>query len=282
MNRLNQLVYVRFAPGDLICEEGQMPVYLDEIRNEKFRITADLRNIDQQSASASWDANARALRQYQMQTVAMLDVLQLFRQQAAKSLHVFYGEVSCVLLDILIALEQHFPEYLARDIYMPEAYARHVVTQLEPRVRALEKQLLDKKADRELVRLIFAPLRQPAGQLTFGTIMYYRRLVQDLQTQQPLRHMTVNERIHHILYAYNFNSPELFRYTTRMLRRKVSQLRTLQEKKALLIWYGKELKNMPANEYALHHGKGSIRGQLQEWIKEEKLFLHTLFTTWSS
>lgn len=282
MNRLNQLVYVRFAPGDLICEEGQMPVYLDEIRNEKFRITAALRNIDQQSAGTSWDANARALRQYQMQTVAMLDVLQLFRQQAAQSLHGFYGEVSGVLLDILIALEQHFPEYLARDIYMPEAYASLVLAQLEPRVRALEKHLLDKKADRELVRLIFAPLRQPCDQLTFGMVMYFRRLVQQLQSEEPQRHMTVSERVHHILYVYNFNSPELFRYTTRMLRQKVSQLRTLQEKKALLIWYGKELKNMPANEYALHNGKGSIRGQLQEWIKEEKLFLHTLFTTWNS
>ncbi|RPD38104.1 hypothetical protein [Chitinophaga barathri] len=282
MNRLNQLVYVRLVPGDLICEKGQMPVYLDEIRNEKFRITADLRSIDQQAAAGSWDANVRALRQYQMQTVAMLDVLQLFRQQAAQSLHVFYGEVSGVLLDILIALEQHFPEYLAKDIYMPEAYARHVTAQLEPRIRAAEKYLTDKKTDRTLVRLIFQPLRQPGAQLTFGMVMYYRRLVQDLQAQESLRHMDINERIHYILYTYNFNSPELFRYSTRMLRQKVSQLRTLQEKKALLIWYGKELKNMPANEYALHNGKGSIRGQLLEWIKEEKLFLHTLFTTWDS
>lgn len=282
MNRLNQLVYVRLAPGDLICEEGQMPVYLEEIRNEKFRITADLREIDLRSAPGCWDVNARALRQYQMQTVAMLDVLQLFRQQAARSLHDFYGEVARVLLDILIALEQHFPEYLARDIYMPDAYAQHVITQLEPRVRAVEKQLLDKKADRELVRLIFHPLRQQGAPLTFGAAMFYRRLLQDLQTQETLPHLSIDERIHYILYAYNFNSPELFRYTTGMLRQKVAQLRTLQEKKALLIWYGKELKNMPANEYALYHGKGSIRGQLQDWIKEEKLFLHTLFTTWNS
>ena len=282
MNRLNQLVYVRFAPGDLICDEGQMPVYLKELRSEKFRITADLRNIDEQAVKESWEANARALRQYQMQTVAMLDVLQMFRQQAAQSLHGFYGEVSCVLLDILIALEQHFPEYLAKDIYMPEAYARHVIAQLEPRVRAAEKCLLDKKADRELVRLIFKPLRQPDAQLTFGMAMYYRRLISDLQLQQAPRHLDIDERIHHILYAYNFNSPELFRYSIRMLRQKVSQLRTLQEKKALLIWYGKELKNRPANEYALYRGKGSIRSLLEEWMNEEKLFLHTLFTTWES
>jgi hypothetical protein len=282
MNRLNQLVYVRFAPGDLICEEGQMPVYLDEIRNEKFRITADLREIDQRSAPGGWDVKARALRQYQMQIVAMLDALQQFRRQAAQSLHDFYGEVSCVLLDILIALEQHFPEYLARDIFMPDAYAHHVVTQLEPRVRETEKQLLDKKADRRLVSLIFRPLRQAEAPLTFGAVLFYRRLLQDLQTQDTLPHLSIDERIHYILYAYNFNSPELFRYTTGMLRQKVAQLRTLQEKKALLIWYGKELKNMPANEYALYHGKGSIRGQLQDWIREEKLFLHTLFTTWNS
>ncbi len=158
MNRLNQLVYVRFAPGDLICDERQMPVYLKELRSEKFRITADLRNIDQQAANESWGSQCARCGNTRCKRWPCWMCCNFFRVSRQPSRCIgFYGEAACVLLDILIALEQHFPEYLAKDIYMPEAYARHVIAQLEPRVRAVEKSLLDKKADRELVRLIFKP-----------------------------------------------------------------------------------------------------------------------------
>ncbi len=104
----------------------------------------------------------------------------------------------------------------------------------------------------------------------------------DLREPASHYYMDPEEQTLFILFAHNFNCPDTLRYTTAALRNRTAALRTLQEKKGLLSWYEKELRHLPSTDCSLHPGKGSIRDQLLEWIKEEKQFMHNLYTTSNS
>lgn len=279
MDILNQLVYARLMPAQLSANPADLPGLLGEIRAAKLRITARLLELDRQSDSP---ASAIAIRRYQLQFVAVVDVLHFFQLQAGPRLQDFYREAAALVMELIMALEQYFPEHLAKDLFLPGPYAGHILSQQASRMRDTETALLENSIDPALVSIIFHPMRRADAQPTFGTASFYRRLLRDLREQDHLYYMDPEERTLFILFSHNFNCPDLLRHATTILRNRIAALKTLQEKKGLLSWYEKELRHLPSNEYALFPGKGSIKDQLLQWIKEEKQFMHNLYTTWNS
>ncbi|AWO02095.1 hypothetical protein DLD77_10510 [Chitinophaga alhagiae] len=277
MNKLNHLIYEHFAPGVLAVSAEKRHTYLREVRAEKMKITAAMRELSQQGAP--WEYKAQALRRYQVQVVLLLDALEQYHHHADPAVKAFYTEASTILEELLIALEQHFPEYLAQDVFMPKGYVAQVVRQLEERFRDTEKYLCDRRVDRRLLELVIRPLNRQHLYITFGMVMYYRRLLLELRENVHPFITDLTERVHYTLHQYNFNSTDYFMYCTAQLRKKVSRLRTLQEKKGLLSWYEKELRNMNSHGVSLFPGRGGLREQMLTWLREEKYFLQTLLTT---
>lgn len=165
---------------------------------------------------------------------------------------------------------------------MPKGYLRQVVRQLEERFRETERHLCGRKVDKALLELVFKPLSHQHMMITFGMVMYYRRLLAELKENVHPYITDLTERVHYTLYQYNFNSTEYFMYCTAQLRRKVVPLRTLQEKKAMLSWYEKELQQMNTHGVSLFPGKGGLREQMLAWLREEKHFMQQLLTTYES
>ncbi|RPE14231.1 hypothetical protein EGT74_12225 [Chitinophaga lutea] len=280
MNKLNHLIYEHFAPGVLINSAEKRHTYLREVKAEKMKITATLRELSQQQAP--WNYKAQLLRKYQIQVVVLLDELEGYSHNADPAVQSFYTEATGILEELIVGLEQHFPEYLAQDIFMPKGYLRQVVLQLEERFRETEKYLCGRKVDKALLELVFKPLSHQHMMITFGMVMYYRRLLAELKENVHPYITDLTERVHYTLYQYNFNSTEYFMYCTNQLRRKVIPLRTLQEKKALLSWYEKELQHMNSHGVSLFPGKGGLREQMLAWLKEEKHCMQQLLTTYES
>lgn len=279
MDRLNHLVYARLMPAQLSTHPADLPGLLGELRAAKLRTTARLLEIERAPVTP---ALTQTIRRYQLQFVAVADVLHLFQLQSGPALQPFYEEAGALIQELIMALEQYFPDHLAKDLFLPGPYAKHVLSLQESAIRETEALLQERLADPRLTALIFGPLRRPDAQPTFGTAFYYRRLLHDLRSQAPHYYMDPEERTLFTLFVHNFNCPDLLRYTATILRQRTAALRTLQEKKGLLSWYEKELRHLPATENALHPGKGSIRDQLLAWIKEEKQFMHNLYTTSNS
>lgn len=277
MNKLNHLIYEHFAPDVLISSEESRYKYLREVKAEKMKITAAMKDLALQSAP--WGYKAQLVRKYQVQIVLLLDALFQYDHHANPSVKAFYTEATAILQDVLIALEQHFPEYLAQDIFIPRSYVKLVIAQLEERFRDTEKYLCDRKVDRELLELVFRPLSRQSVYITFGMVMYYRRLLLELKENVHPFITDLTERVHYTLFQYNFNSTDYFMYCATQLRLKVPRLRTLQEKKAFLSWYEKELRGMNSHGVSLFPGKGGLREQMLTWIREEKHFLQVLLTT---
>lgn len=277
MNKLNHLIYEHFAPGVLINSEEKRHTYLREVKAEKMKITAALRELSQQQAP--WGYKAQVLRKYQIQIVVLLDELSEYNSHANPDVQAFYLEATTILEELIVALEQHFPEYLAQDIFVPKCYLPQVVTQLEERFRDTEKYLCDRRVDKQLLDLVIAPLHQKAPFVTFGMVMYYRRLLAELKENVHPFITDLTERVHYTLYQFNFNSTDYFLFCTDQLRKKIFALRTLQEKKALLSWYEKELRGMNSHGVSLFPGKGGLREQMLTWLNEEKYFMQPLLTT---
>ena len=175
MNKLNHLIYEHFAPGVLINSEEKRHMYLREVKTEKMKITAALRELSLQQAP--WDYKAQLLRKYQIQVVVLLDELFDYGHHADPSVAAFYNQATAILTELIVALEQHFPEYLAHDIFVPKSYLPQAVQQLHERFRDTEKYLCNRKVDAKLLDLVIAPLHRKASFVTFGMVMYYRRLL---------------------------------------------------------------------------------------------------------
>ncbi|WP_343699890.1 hypothetical protein [Chitinophaga sp.] len=280
MNKLNHLIYEHFAPGVLAASAEKRHTYLREVQAEKMKITASMRELSQHGAP--WEYKAQVIRKYQVQIVLLLDALEQYQHHADPAVKAFYTEASAILEELLIALEQHFPEYLAQDVFMPKGYVIQVIEQLEERFRDTEKYLCDRRVDRRLLELVIRPLHHQHPYITFGMVMYYRRLLLELRENVHPFIIDLTERVHYTLHQYNFNSKDYFMYCTAQLRKKISRLRTLQEKKGLLSWYEKELRNMNSHGVSLFPGKGGLREQMLTWLREEKYFQQTLLTASAS
>ncbi len=280
MERLNQLVYARLMPSQLTTHSADLSGLLGELRAAKLRTTAELLDIDGHTDNPAM--TAETVRRRQVQFVAIVDVIHLFQLQAGPAFHTFYQEAAIMMMEVIMALEQYFPEHLAKDLFLPGPYARHIMSQQSSRMQETEVTLQDRLIDPQLIELIFRPMRSTNTPLTFGTAHYFRRLMRDLREQDHHYYMDPEERTFFTLFAHNFNCPDLLRYAATCLRKRTSRLHTLQEKKGLLSWYEKELRHLSSNEYVLYPGKGSIRDQILQWIKEEKQFMNNLYTTSNS
>ncbi len=158
MDKLNQFVYARLMPAQLSDQPADLPGLLGELRDAKLRITARLLEIDPMPDTPE---NIQAIRRYQVQFVALVDVLHLFRLQSGPALQHFYQDAAALIMELIMALEQYFPEYLAKDLFLPGPYARHIVSQQTSRMRETESALQERNIRPFLVELIFRPSTAP-------------------------------------------------------------------------------------------------------------------------
>jgi hypothetical protein len=129
-----------------------------------------------------------------------------------------------------------------------------------------------------LLDVMFNPILNHKGNLSFRMVMYYRRLLFLLNDQGSLSNEEYIDQLHYILYEYNFNSSEYFIYCTTQMRKKLKAFRTIHEKRACLSWYEKELKNLPEKEVVLNEMQSSIRSRMFNWLKDEKQYVQSLLS----
>ena len=95
MDILNQLVYARLMPAQLSAHPAGLPGLIGELRASKLRITARLLELDRQTDNP---ASAIAIRRYQLQFVAVVDVLHFFQLQAGPRFQEFYDEAAALVM----------------------------------------------------------------------------------------------------------------------------------------------------------------------------------------
>lgn len=274
MHTLQQIILEKACPGVLISAKDEMPALLEEVKARKLTITAHLKGLADDAETK--EHITRDVQEYQFQMILWLEILHKYQQHSDDSLIAFYQELEDMLQGILMGLEQHFSQYLAIDYQLPQSYVVIVSRQMEERVTDMKVFLRKRNVEEPLLDVMFSPILNHKGNITFRMVMYYRRLLFLLNDHGSLSNEEYIDQLHYILYEYNFNSSEYFIYCTTQMRKKLKGFRSILEKKACLSWYEKELKSMPEREIVLNEMQSPIRGRMLNWLREEKQYVQSL------
>ncbi|MRG47983.1 hypothetical protein GFS24_22880 [Chitinophaga sp. SYP-B3965] len=277
MHTLQQIILEKVCPGVLISTKEQMPALLEEVKAQKLAITAGLKVLADDEETK--ERITKDVQECQFQMILWLEILHKYQQHSDHSLIAFYQELEEMLQGILMGLEQHFSEYLAIDYQLPQSYVVIVSRQMEERIAEMKVFLRKRNVEEPLLDVMFNPILNHKGNLSFRMVMYYRRLLFLLNDHGSLSNEEYIDQLHYILYEYNFNSPEYFIYCTTQMRRKLKAFRTIREKRACLSWYEKELRSLPEREVVLNEMQSSIRSRMFNWLKDEKQYVQSLLST---
>lgn len=274
MHTLQQIILEKACPGVLIGAKEEMPALLEEVKAQKLSITAHLKGLADDAETK--ERITRDVQEYQFQMILWLEILHKYQQHSDDSLIAFYQELEDMLQGILMGLEQHFSQYLAIDYQLPYSYVGIVSRQMEERITQMKIFLRKRNVEEPLLDVMFSPMLNHKGNLTFRMVMYYRRLLFLLNDHGSLSNEEYIDQLHYILYEYNFNSSEYFIYCTTLMRKKLKGFRSIREKRACLSWYEKELKSLPESETVLNEMQSPIRGRMLNWLREEKQYVQSL------
>lgn len=274
MHTLQQIILEKVCPGVLIGSKEQMPVLLEEVRVQKLAITANLKALADHESKK--DHITKEVQECQFQMILWLEILHKYQQHSDRSLIAFYQELETMLHGILMGLEQHFSEYLAIDYQLPQSYVGIVSRQMEERIAEMKSFLQKRNVEEPLLEIMFSPILNHRGNLSFRMVMYYRRLLFLLNDHGSLSNEEYIDQLHYILYEYNFNSPDYFIYCTSLMRKKLKGFHTIREKRACLNWYEKELKGLPDRDIELSEMQSSLRTRMLNWLRDEKQYVQSL------
>lgn len=274
MHTLQQIILEKVCPGVLISTKEQMPVLLEEVRAQKLAITANLKELSDNDSKK--EHIIKDVQECQFQMILWLEILHKYQQHSDDSLIAFYLELEGMLHGILMGLEQHFSEYLAIDYQLPQSYVVIVSRQMDERIADMKAFLRKRNVEEPLLDVMFSPMLNHRGNLSFRMVMYYRRLLFLLNDHGSLSNEEYIDQVHYILYEYNFNSPEYFIYCINLMRKKLKGFHTIREKRACLNWHEKELKGLPERDIVLSEMQSSIRTRMLNWLKEEKQYVQSL------
>ncbi|WP_343305465.1 hypothetical protein AAHN97_28505 [Chitinophaga niabensis] len=277
MHTLQQIILEKVCPGILISTKEQMPILLEEVRAQKLAITANLKELSDDDSKK--EHITKDVQECQFQMILWLEILHKYQQHSDDSLIAFYLELEGMLHGILMGLEQHFSEYLAIDYQLPQSYVVIVSRQMEERIADMKAFLRKRNVEEPLLDIMFSPMLNHRGNLSFRMVMYYRRLLFLLNDHGSLSNEEYIDQLHYILYEYNFNSPEYFIYCTNLMRKKLKGFHTIREKRACLNWHEKELKGLPERDIVLSEMQSSIRTRMLNWLKDEKQYVQSLQST---
>ncbi|AWO02096.1 hypothetical protein DLD77_10515 [Chitinophaga alhagiae] len=290
MRTLIDFVTVQLSPEALVNAGDDLPQYREKVRAEKLRITCRLLEVSCGPAAAGKAAFIQAL---QMDMVRLLDVLYYYRlsyrsargpQGTVDGQMQLYRDVEDMLHEILIGLEQHFPECLSPELPLPFSYAARARRQLQVRADELAVLLAELQLDEALLELVLRPVRQfllnPEGRLSFRSLAYYRELLSQLYMTATLQvdGNSSHLRLHAILIHLNFNAIEYYLYCINRLRAWLKGYRHLRGRITGLTWCIKEIRSIPVKSgtVALHPGGSPIAAQLYAWLEEERIFLRNV------
>lgn len=274
MHTLQQIILEKACPGVLIITKEQMPALLEEVRAQKLAITANLKELADNDSNR--ERITKDVQECQFQMILWLEILHKYLQHSDDSLIAFYRELEGMLHGILMGLEQHFSEYLAIDYQLPQSYVVIVSRQMEERIAEMKTFLRKRNVEEPLLDIMFSPILNHRGNLSFRMVMYYRRMLFLLNDHGSLSNEEYIDQLHYILYEYNFNSPEYFIYCTTVMRKKLKTLSSAREKRACLNWYEKELRGMPDRDIMLSEMQSSIRTRMLNWLRDEKQYVQSL------
>lgn len=294
MRTFNQFVTVQLSPEMLVNHTGDLPAYLGRVREEKLRITGQLLELSSSPGNA---AHAAMVPQWQNMCVELLDAIHRFRfshratlpaSAAPDEIDVFYNAVEEMLQAVLVAMEQHFSGFLQPGLLLPLSYAARARQQLQPRLKAAERELKKCGLDPDLLELVLAPVKHFTGDADvrpcFHELHWYRELLGQLLTAASFESVPAeqfNLEMHFLLVHLNFNSAEYFLYCTSRMRRWLRQFSDMQGRVNTLTWCIREIRNIPP----FRDGKGfqlngfPIKDQLAAWLEEERIFIRTLMET---
>lgn len=293
MTTLNQFVTVQLSPEALVNATDHLQHYREQVRAEKRQITRQLLEISYATLGAA--EREAAIQPLQVDIMRLLDTLYYYRisHQAASEgaqtpdeLTLFYGEVEDMLQEILIGLEQHFPECLSPDLPLPFSYAVRAREQLWVRLTELEVLLSRQELDGTLQELVFRPVKDfllnTEERLNFRALAYIRELLSQLYITGTLKMVPPDKfhlQVHSILLHLNFNAIEYYLYCISRLRAWLKGYPHLRGRIACLTWFIKEVKSIPlkGREVALYPSGSPIAGQLYAWMEEERIFLQNVY-----
>lgn len=292
MHTLNQFVTGQLNPEALVNDQGRLQFCREQMQAEKKQITHQLLEISYAPADAG--EKESVIQSLQLDVVRLLDTLYYYRlsHQSANGhaagnddLTIFYLEVESALQEVLIALEQHFPEYLLPDLPLPFSYAALVRRQMEVRLKELEQLLRSLELDESLIKLMLRPAREflhnQNDLLSFRALTYLRELMSQLYVTATLEMAQPDKfhlQLHSVLIHLNFNSIEYYLYCINWLRSWLKGYNHLRDRLTFLSWCIKELRSVPLKNRptGLRLSDCSIAGQLQAWLEEERAFLRSL------
>lgn len=287
MTPFNQFVTVQLTPEMLSGRRNSLPEYLGRVQEEKLRITGQLLEL---SSSSAGTACGTAVRQWQNMCVELLGTLQRFRSgmPASVDIETFYDALEEMLHTVLVALEQHFADHLLPELIVPVTYAAQARRQLQPKLKAAERELKKNGLDPGLLEIILSPVKQFTGdadaRICFGELIYYRELLSRLLTAacfEPVPAEQFNLQVHFLLIHLNFNAAEYFLYCTHRMRKWLRGFSDMQGRVNTLTWCIREVRNVPLlRDGSVSLVKGfPIKHQLAAWLEEERIFIRTLIET---
>lgn len=220
------------------------------------------------------------VQRYQARIRYLMDTLQAYKKSTPNySLHNLYDCVIKELEELIVLIQQHYPEYFNMSDKIPAHDWQQCLPTLRQQVRLI-KQHFTSAIDNSLLQILMIPLCQfigyrPAAKPSYSELEYMKALIKKLvffrlsPTDKPN-----TERIMQLLLEYNFNTSEFITYYTHHLLVKTDALASETQKFHFLAFCRKELLQLQKRPcLALLPEMPSVQEQLVDWVNQEIDFL---------
>jgi hypothetical protein len=179
------------------------------------------------------------------------------------------------LSELLVYLEQHFPEYFDQDMKMPVVGMNIIVHELESFVSSLSEKFAHANIDIGLIELIKKAIEGyiSSRAISFRTF-YYLKFLRAHLTNLKIERDTETIDLIRILMHCNFNEESFYHYLLRYVQWAVNKASTINEKLDELAFYLKfSNQEVSVSSLSLNHLSAPINIQIAEWISQEVQYL---------
>jgi hypothetical protein len=179
------------------------------------------------------------------------------------------------LSELLVYLEEHFPEYFDQDMKMPLVAMNTIVHELESFVSSVSEKFASANIDIGLIELVKNTIERliSSKAISFRTF-YYLKFLRVHITNLKIERDTETIDLIRILMHCNFNEESFYNYLLRYVQWAVNKASTINEKLDELAFYLKfSNQEVSLSSLSFNHLNAPINIQIAEWISEEVQYL---------
>jgi hypothetical protein len=190
--------------------------------------------------------------------------------------HQLKGSVVTRLSDLLVYVEEHFPEYFDQDMRMPSVFINSVADELNDFVESISEKFQNVNIDIGLTQLLKNAIDYFAShskEVSFRMFYYFKFLRGHLASFQ-LDSATETIDLIRLLMHCNFNAESFYNYFVRYIQWTLNKVSSVNEKLDELAFYLK-FANQESCTCSIgfnHHGT-PINIQIADWISQEVQYL---------